>query len=192
MAMGLEKQGRGGVRPGAGRPKKKKSELQKTHSIRATDNEWKEIQAAARIIKACKNPNKRPKVFMLDDKELADMGRFLLRGLIDERHDSLKSLPVHTEESRVEEKIELKQPENINEEESVSIFLEYYRLNPIEAASMVRSRLDREKRIRRAREARQEQKHAIADLDKKADNIFDSIDDINERVAKMLSFAEYE
>lgn len=189
--MSLDTQRRGGARPGAGRPKKKKSELQKTHSIRATDNEWKEIQAAARIIKACKNPSKRPKILMLDDKELADIGRFLLRGLIEERHESLKSMPEPVTETQEEEKIELKQPENIGEEEAVSIFLEYYRLNPIDAVSMARSRLDREKRIKSAKEARQEQKHAIADLDKKADDIFDSIDDINERVAKMLQFAEY-
>lgn len=188
--MSLDTQGRGGARPGAGRPKKKKSELQKTHSIRATDNEWKEIQTAARIIKACKNRNKRPRVLVLDDKELADVGRFLLRGLIEERHESLKSIPAPPPK-QIQVAQEYERPENTKEEEAVSIFLEYYRLNPIEATSIARSKLEREKQIIRARESRREQKRIMAEFDRKTEDAFESIDDINERVAKMIQFGGY-
>ena len=77
--MSLDTQRRGGRREGAGRPKKKARDLQKTHSIRATDRDWKEIQFAARIIKLCRTTEKRPRVFLLDDEENAKANKYLWR-----------------------------------------------------------------------------------------------------------------
>ena len=48
----------GGKRPGSGRPVGSKGEIQrKQHQIRATDEEWEQIKAFAKQLKA-KNNNK--------------------------------------------------------------------------------------------------------------------------------------
>ena len=66
----------------------KARDLQKTHSIRATDRDWKEIQVAARIIKLCRTTEKRPRVFVLDDEENAKVNKYLIDGLIERSQNS--------------------------------------------------------------------------------------------------------
>lgn len=46
-----ENKGRGGARPGAGRPRKNKEELRTMKSMRATAEEWEIIKEFARILK---------------------------------------------------------------------------------------------------------------------------------------------
>lgn len=41
----------GGVRPGAGRPKKPEKDLRKMKSMRATDDEWELIKEFSKIVK---------------------------------------------------------------------------------------------------------------------------------------------
>ncbi len=189
--MGLYKSRTGGVRPGAGRPKKRRSELQKTHSIRATDEEWVHIQAAVRTIKACDITDRQPRVLCLNDQELADVHRLLFDKLTEKRHtEALKELPLPDPSPAIQRPAEakLEAPGSPDEEEAVSAFLEWFRLNPIEALSMAQAKLDREKRIIEMRRQREEQKEAMGRLERETDDVFQSIDDINERVAKMLQF----
>lgn len=49
----------GGVRPGAGRPKKAEEDLRKMKSMRATDEEWELIKEFSRIVK--KDPERAKK-----------------------------------------------------------------------------------------------------------------------------------
>ena len=131
--MSLDTQRRGGRRTGAGRPKKKARDLQKTHSIRATDKDWKEIQIAARIIKMCRTTEKRPRVFVLDEEENARVNKYLIEGLIERSQNSRwgepeGAQPVVMKQEEPTPK-ELETPKTASEEEAVSLFLEYFRLN---------------------------------------------------------------
>ena len=69
--------------------------------------------------------------------------------------------------------------------------MEYYRLNPVEAVSMVKARRDREKRIAEMRERRISRKRELSELQKKTEDVFAAADDINEQVAQMLRFSGY-
>ena len=187
--MSLDAQGRGGSREGAGRPKKKKSELQKTHSIRATDKDWKEIQIAARIIKGCQLKSKRPRVFMLDEDEFLQVNQMLIEEINEKRHDARKQeapAPIRQEP----QKIEIVRPKSVSEEEAVSLFLEYYRMNPIDAVSGISAKLDKERRRKALEETRMRQEMVMDKLEEEADDTLQSIDEINRKVAEMLRFAD--
>ena len=192
--MNPEKSRHGGQRKGAGRPKKKTGDLQKTHSLRATDKDWKEIQAAARIIKVCDNIRKRPRVFMLDDDELASVSRFLLGELL-EKHQMAKygkpEPPSALQQTTITGPEDRQIPETASEEDAVSVFLEYFRLNPVEAMSVIQTKLEHEKRIREIKRLRDEQAEAIDRLDKETANKLKSVDEINARVARMLQFSNF-
>ena len=172
-----------------GRPKKKAKELQKTHSLRATDKDWKAIQLAARTIKACKTVDD-PHVLVLNKEEFARVNKLLLNEVIEQRHDSLGEIRSSTPSVLPSKKIEPQKPISLEEEEAVSVFLEYFRLNPIEASAMVQSRLDKEKRILRAKENRKKQNRIIDQLEKKTNFALDTADEINRRVAEMLHFSQ--
>ena len=186
--MSLDTQGRGGFREGAGRPKKKKSELQKTHSVRATDKDWKEIQTAVRVIKGCQATDKRPRVFLLRDDEFRQVNQLLIEGLIEKRYGDN---PVEAEipAKPKPEKIEITSPRTVSEEEAVSLFLEYYRMNPYDAVSSMRSKLDKERRKKALKEERLKHRKTMNRLEQQAEDALKSIDDINERVARMLQFS---
>lgn len=191
--MNQHQHSHGGARPGAGRPKKKARDLQKTHSIRATDKDWKEIQLAARTIKTCSSIDRRPRIFMLTDDEQDKVNQFFLNGLIEAWQNARWGEPDTTPPPQPpllqeQKEIEITKPRNFSEEEAVSIFLEYYRTNPIESVSLVQSKLEQEQRIREARERRQRQSATMDKFDERMQNAMDSIDDINERIAKMLQF----
>lgn len=184
--MSLDTQGRGGFRKGAGRPKKKKSELQKTHSIRATNKDWKEIQIAARIIKGCKSASKRPRVFLLEEDEFRQVNKFLIDGLIDKRYAETPplELPVAPKPTA----IEITKPKTVSEEEAVSLFLKYYRINPYDAVSSLESKLDKEERRKALKEQRLKYKKTMDVLESQAEGAMKSIDDINARISRMLQF----
>lgn len=193
--MSLNTQRRGGLRAGAGRPKKKARDLQKTHSIRATDGDWKEIQVAVRIIKMCRTAEKRPRVFFLDDEENAKVNKYLIDGLIERSQNSRWGEPEEVQHvsAPTEEVIpkELEVPKTASEEEAVSLFLEYFRLNPIDAVSSIESKLEREKHIREMRRIRSEQEKKMDGIQRDMQDAMDSIDEINKAVAEMLQFPGY-
>ncbi len=193
--MSLDTQRRGGLRPGAGRPKKKKRDLQKTHSIRATDRDWKEIQVAARIIKLCRTTEKRPRVFVLDDEENAKVNKYLIDGLIEKSQNSRWGDPEEVQPVVAKQEVsapkELETPKTASEEEAVSLFLEYFRLNPIDAVSSIESKLEREKHIREMRRIRSEQEKKMDGIQRDMQEAMDSIDEINKAVAEMLQFPGY-
>lgn len=183
--MSLNTQRRGGARPGAGRPKKKARDYQKTHSIRATDTHWKLIQTAVRIIKSQQHL-KEANVLILNDEDFASANRFLIEGVIEKYHDSMWTPPAPPAMQPVEKTVQT--PVTSDEEKAVSLFLEYFRINPVEATSLIKSRLEKEVRIRRAKERRQREAELIKKLDKETQDVFSQVDDINERVARMLRF----
>lgn len=178
---------RGGRREGAGRPKKKPSELQKTHSIRATKKDWKTIQAAARLIKAHHGDGRKARLMYIYEDEAEAISQFLLDDLM-ERHEKA----MHGDEAGEEETesgrivIERRVPETLPEEDAVSMFLEYYRLNPEEASARVKYGLEHEQRIRAIRKEREEQKQAIRQIDRTLKPTLQAADELNERIAKML------
>ncbi len=193
--MSLDTQRRGGRRIGAGRPKKKARDLQKTHSIRATDKDWKEIQIAARIIKMCRTTEKRPRVFVLDEEENARVNKYLVEGLIERSQNSRwgepeEVQPVVMKQDEPTPK-EIETPKTASEEEAVSLFLEYFRLNPIDAVSSIESKLEREKHIREMRRIRSEQEKKMDGIQRDMQDAMDSIDEINKAVAEMLQFPGY-
>ncbi len=192
--MSLNTQRRGGLRAGAGRPKKKARDLQKTHSIRATDGDWKEIQVAVRIIKMCRTAEKRPRVFVLDDEENAKVNKCLIDGLIERSQNSRWGEPEEQPATVKQEEPahkELEVAKTASEEEAVSLFLEYFRLNPIDAVSSIESKLERERHIRKMRKLRSEQKKQMDVIQRDMQNAMDSIDEINKTVAEMLQFPGY-
>lgn len=188
MPVSLDTQRRGGFREGAGRPKKKKSELQKTHSVRATDKDWKEIQTAVRVIKGCQATDKRPRVFLLRDNEFRQVNQLLIEGLIEKRYGD-NPVEAETPAKPEPEKIEITSPRTVSEEEAVSLFLEYYRMNPYDAVSSMRSKLEKERRKKALREERRKHTKTMNKLEQQAEDAMRSIDDINERVARMLQFS---
>ena len=86
---------------------------------------------------------------------------------------------------------ELETPKTASEEEAVSLFLEYFRLNPIDAVSSIESKLEREKHIREMRRIRSEQEKKMDGIQRDMQDAMDSIDEINKAVAKMLQFPGY-
>ena len=186
--MSLETQGRGGFRKGAGRPRKKPSERQMTHSIRATEKDWKEIRRAVDIIKSCRTISKRPRVFVLSDEEHGKVSRFLVDDMIEKRtiqkYGEPKAdeppAPAETNEPKV-----LEHPATPSEEEAVSFFLELFRMNPDRTMSIVKWNLDKEKRILEHRKFREEQDRILGEM-KDTSAALKEIDDVNNRVKEML------
>ena len=86
---------------------------------------------------------------------------------------------------------ELETPKTASEEEAVSLFLEYFRLNPIDAVSSIESKLEREKHIREMRRIRSEQEKKMDGIQRDMQDAMDSIDEINKAVAEMLQFPGY-
>nr|DAM14927.1 MAG TPA: hypothetical protein [Caudoviricetes sp.] len=69
MEEEIRKDGRGGKRPGAGRPKgtrKGYSIARPQHQVRAYDDEWELIKAFAKIVK--KDPEKAAKILKAAEK----------------------------------------------------------------------------------------------------------------------------
>lgn len=69
MEEEIRKNGRGGKRPGAGRPKgtrKGYSIARPQHQVRAHDDEWELIKAFANIVK--KDPEKAAKILKVAEK----------------------------------------------------------------------------------------------------------------------------
>lgn len=188
--MNPQQHSHGGVRPGAGRPKKKARDLQKTHSIRATDKDWQEIQTAARIIKSCTSTDKRPHVFLLSKDEVQLVNKFLIDGFIENSQNARWGKPEPPPQPPVQthEDIQIVKPKNLTEEEAVSKFLEYYRLNKIDCMNMIESRLEREVRLREIREQKARNKATMSRLENNVQDALDNIDDINARIEKMLRF----
>ncbi len=183
----------GGARPGAGRPKKKSRDLQKTHSIRATDKDWQEIQTAARIIKSCASEDKRPHVFLLSKGEVQKVNKFLIDGFIENSQvarwgEPESTPPTPPQPTQVQNNIQITKPKDLTEEEAVSKFLEYYRLNKIDCMGMIESRLEREQRLAEIREQKARDKATMERLEDNVQDAIDNIDDINARIEKMLRF----
>lgn len=188
--MADNKHTRGGVRTGAGRPKMAKRDLQKTHSLRATDKDWKEIQIAARVIKACKSKDKRPRIYNVSKEEDAAISSMLIEGWLDKRHEERWGPETNAPETPITPikttPISVKVPETVEENEAVSLFLQLYRLNPPEASSVVQSHLDRELRIQESKRLREEQELAMQQIETDSQKIFDDVDELNARLEKML------
>lgn len=179
---------RGGRREGAGRPKKKPSELQQTHSIRATKKDWKAIQAAARLIKAHHEDGREARLLYLNDDEEQLISQFLLGELIN-RHEKARYGDEDAYDNKMapeQAAIERSVPETLLEEDAVSLFLEFYRLNPEEASARVKYGLEREQRLRAIRKEREEQKKQMQKIDAELNPTLESVDELNERIAKML------
>ena len=196
--MSPDPQGDGETKKKVGRPKKKPSEFQQTHSIRATKKDWKEIQLAARLIKSCHSTTSRPRVLILSKEEYADIQNYLLQGFFDRWHGETKDEPPPPQSKPEPPTATTKMfPERVehaetpDEEEAVSIFLEYFRLNPGDATSFVRSKLERETRIRAWKENQREQNRIMAELEGKTKEAIDAADKLNEQVRNMLKFPGY-
>lgn len=189
--MNPQQHSHGGARTGAGRPKKKARDLQKTHSIRATDKDWQEIQTAARIIKSCTSANKRPHVFLLGKDEVQLVNKLLIDGFIENSQNARWGKPEPEPPQppvQTHEDIQIVKPKNLTEEEAVSKFLEYYRLNKIDCMNMIESRLEREVRLREIREQKARNTATMSKLENNVQDALDNIDDINARIEKMLRF----
>lgn len=195
--MSLDKHTHGGARKGAGRKPKRKSEIQHTHSLRATDKDWGYIKVAIRLIKAFSGSQKAPRVIMMTDEEFDAFNRMSIEEMIEQHHERMWGKEEKPEQRQQEvipppaPSIAITKPQNISEEEAVSLFLEYYRLNPIEAVAMNRSRLEKEQHLLNLKKSREEQRKVMTALDKRAEDVLKTVDDINERVAQMLRFPGY-
>lgn len=195
--MSLDKHTHGGARKGAGRKPKSKSEIQRTHSLRATDKDWGYIKVAIRLIKAFSGSQKTPRVMMMTDEEFDAFNCMSIEEMIEQHHERMWGKEEKPEQQQQEimpppaPSIAITKPQNISEEEAVSLFLEYYRLNPIEAVTMNRSRLEREQHLLNLKKSREEQRKVMTALEEKAEDTLKAVDDINERVAQMLRFPGY-
>lgn len=187
--MNLNKPSRGGARDGAGRPKKRKNELQKTHSIRATDKDWEEIKRVVRRLKGKLSKDKRPCCFILSKEEEKKVSSFLLEGAIDKWHEAKwgKPEPPAPKAPKKVEPVEIETPQSTEEERAVSFFLSLYRLNPAEAEGVVKSHLEKEQRIRDARVLREAQAKLETKIDEDSKTAFSNADDVNARIEQMLA-----
>ena len=180
---------RGGFRKGAGRPKKRPSELQQTHSIRATKKDWKMIQGIVRTVKSHEENGKQAHLFFLDEDESRQINRLLLEKLVDELHG-----PDQRDEQKQEESpsaaplsIEQLSPESIEEKDAVSLFLAYFRLNPKEATLRAKRGLEHEQRIREIREERARQADDIRRIDESLAPALHAADAVNNRREERLN-----
>lgn len=191
IAVNPRQHSHGGARPGAGRPKKKARDLQKTHSIRATDKDWQEIQRAARIIKSCTSEDKHPHVFLLRADEAQKINKFLIEGFIENSQVARwgpTEPPPPPQPVQKRDIIQVTKPKDLTEEEAVSKFLEYYRLNKIDCMNMIENRLERERRLMEIRKQKARDKAAMDRIEDNVQDAIDNIDDINARIEKMLRF----
>ena len=184
----------GGVRKGAGRPRKKPKDLQKTRSLRATDKDWNLIQIAARIIKSS-HTDKKSRVLVLSDDEFQRVNNFLLEELI-ENHYNQKWGEEITPQEAIHSPAEntttlLEQPRTLDEEEAVSVFLEYFRLNPVAASASIQSKLEYEKRNHELRQMREEHDKVMAKLNEQSEGAINFADSVNARVEQLLRFPGY-
>ena len=184
----------GGARQGAGRKPKRKSEIQRTHSLRATDKDWGYIKVAIRLIKAFGGSQKKPRVMMMTDDEFYAFNRISIEEMIEQHHERMWGKEEQSEQQQQDvasppaPSIAITKPQNVSEEEAVSLFLEYYRLNPIDAVVMNRSRLEREQHLLDLKKSKEEQRKVMTALEERAEDTLKAVDDINERVAQMLRF----
>ena len=186
-----EKKRRGGFREGAGRPKKKAQDLQKTHSLRATDKDWDLIQIAARVIKSTKT-DKKSRVLVLSDGEFRRVNSILWEEVRESRYPKNESAEVSrptaldsTDKAAV---IPLEMPKKLAEEEAVSVFLEYFRLNPEAASSYIMRKLEDEKRTQRQKQIHLEQEEVMDKLCDESKEAIKLADDINKRISEFLMF----
>ena len=201
--------GHGGHREGAGRPKKRANERQKPHTICATDKDWDLIKNAAHVIKHTTITDYEHTCFLLIPKEdYLRMKRLMDNEWLQEWCDSIHGKPpryicpkqslidVPAEEHQSMEQsplpdkpaISITEPQTLDEEEAVSLFLEYFRLNPTDASIVVQSKLDREQHLKRLREIHEEEDRVLARLNKKTNVAFKAVDDVNARVEQLLKF----
>ena len=109
--------------------------------------------------------------------------------MIDEHHEKKwgkQEAPNTLVQPQARESIEIQKPTTLSEEEAVSVFLEYYRITPIEAVSIVEERLDKEKRIIKVRERMEQQRETMEAFEDKLRDNFESADEVNTRIEQML------
>lgn len=179
--MTLESKGRGGWR-GGGRPKKKKSDLQNTHSIRATNSDWKILRQIIPVIKGNTSKSKKPRVFMLTDEDEAKVNQLLLGELIEHMHEQRwgeeqETAPLPSPPTK--EALSLQKPKTIDEQEAVSLFLELFHMNPQRAISANQQMLEKERRIAESKKRKKEQEQVMNSLDERIDTEIDKADKVN-------------
>ena len=204
---------RGGYREGAGRKKKRANELQKPHTICATDKDWQLIKSAAHVIKHTTITDYEHTCFLLLPKEdYLRIQEVINDEWLKEWKDAIHGKPpryvrLHTYmyrdliESQPEEAlppplpekpaITITKPETLDEEEAVSAFLQYYRLNPGDASSVVQAKLDRELQRKKLKEIHETDDRVLARLGERADAVMESVDDVNARIEQLLRFPGY-
>lgn len=209
-----DKSKRGGWR-GGGRPKKRPSELQRIRSIRATDKDWLEIRKILPVIKNRSHAaGKKVCVFILSKEEEASVNTLLIQGLIERRrssldkstikllgHEDIKQDDVLQEETpSVRQKALVAAQEGydvtipaepaVGEDEAMEAFRMFYRLNPVQAASMAKAGLDKERRIAAARAKREEEKKIMDSLEDRIQKAFLAADSANSAIEAVLSSKE--